>query len=140
MRRREHPDKTFYRGNVELSELADSMNTVYRTVEENGLGEGIPEKLEREIKVISEVFGISRNAAILLPCIVERSLGNGCDADDLSDFVGCSNIEFLGYFSCLDEMEGHGVISHSTRGGGREIYYITREAGETIEKGVPFKP
>lgn len=44
MRRREHPDKTFYRGNVELS-----------------------------------------------------------------DFVGCSNIEFLGYFSCLDEMEGPGV-------------------------------
>ena len=52
MRRREHPDKTFYRGNVELSDL-----------------------------------------------------------------VGCSNIEFLGYISCLDEMEGHGVISHSTRGG-----------------------
>ena len=140
MRRREHPDKSFYRGNVELSELADSLNTVYRTVDENGLGEGVPEKLEREIKVISEVFGISRNAAFLLPCIVERSLGNGCDADDLSDFVGCSNIEFLGYFGCLDEMEGHGVISHSNRGGGREFYYVTREAGETIEKGVPFKP
>ena len=140
MRRREQAEKNFFGGNVKLSGLTACLNNVYKTVHEGGLGEGVLEKLDKDLKSISKTFGISDNAAILLPYIVEHNVNNGCDADDLAGFVGCSNIEFIGFHSALEEMERHGVIYHTTRGGGRYFFFVSREALKTIEKDEPFKP
>ena len=140
MRRRDQTEKNFFGGNVTLSSLTASLNVVYKTVHESGLGEGVVEKLDKDLRVISDIFGISSTAAILLTYIVEHNVNNGCDEDDLAGFVGCSNIEFIGFRSALEEMEHHGVIYHTTRGGGRNIYYVSREALKTIEKDEPFQP
>ena len=140
MRRREPADKKFFGGNVNLSGLTSSLNTIFKTVQENGLAEGVMEKLDKELHTISNCFGISTKAAILLPYIVEHNVNNGCDADDLAGFVGCSNIEFIGFYSDLEEMENRGVIYHCTRNGGRYLYFLSREATRTIEKDVSFEP
>lgn len=140
MRRREPTEKNFFEGNVKLSRLATSMNNVFKTIQEAGLAEGVEESLEKDIRVISDSFGISPKAAILLPYIVEHNMTNGSDADDLAGFVGCSNIEFFGFRPQLEEMEKRGVIGSNNQRCGRTRYFLTREALKAIEKDNKFQP
>ena len=140
MRRRNQTEKNFFGGNVTLSRLTASLNVVYKTVQESGLDEGIREKLEGDLRVISDSFGISDKASILLPYIVEENAMNGCDADSLAGFVGCSNIEFIGFHSALEEMEHRGVIYHTSHGTRHDVFFVSREALKTIEKDEPFQP
>ena len=140
MRRREPTEKNFFEGNVKLSRLATSMNNVFKTIQEAGLAEGVEESLEKDIRVISDSFGISSKAAILLPYIVEHNMTNGSDADDLAGFVGCSNIEFFGFRPQLEEMEKRGVIGANNQRCGRIRYFLSREALKAIEKDDKFTP
>ena len=140
MRRREPTEKNFFEGNVKLSRLATSMNNVFKTIQEAGLAEGVEESLEKDIRFISDSFGISPKAAILLPYIVEHNMTNGSDADDLAGFVGCSNIEFFGFRPQLEEMEKRGVIGANNQRCGRIRYFLSREALKAIEKDDKFTP
>lgn len=140
MRRREPTEKNFFEGNVKLSRLTTSMNNVFKTIQEAGLAEGVEESLKDDIRVISDSFGISPKAAILLPYIVEHNMTNGSDADDLAGFVGCSNIEFFGFRPQLEEMEKRGVIGANNQRCGRIRYFLSREALKAIEKDDKFTP
>jgi len=140
MRRREPTEKNFFEGNVKLSRLATSMNNVFKTIQEAGLAEGVEESLEKDIRVISDSFGISPKAAILLPYIVEHNMTNGSDVDELAGFVGCSNIEFFGFRPQLEEMEKRGVIGANNQRCGRIRYFLSREALKAIEKDDKFTP
>ena len=141
MRRREQTDKTFFEGNVDLPQLAASLNKIFKTVEKDGLGQETFTELEKEIQTVSSKLGVSKKAAILLGYIVEHSATNGSDDDDLANYVGCSNIEFIGFRSALEELDNHGVITHIQRGPAHRLcYYVTREALKTIEKDAEFIP
>ena len=141
MRRREQTDKTFFEGNVDLPQLAASLNKIFKTVEKDGLGQETFTELEKEIQTVSSKLGVSKKAAILLGYIVEHSATNGSDDDDLANYVGCSNIEFIGFRSALEELDNHGVITHIQRGPAHRLcYYVTLEALKTIEKDAEFIP
>lgn len=141
MRRREQTDKTFFEGNVDLPQLAASLNKIFKTVEKDGLGQETFTELEKEIQTVSSKLGVSKKAAILLGYIVEHSATNGSDDDDLANYVGCSNIEFIGFRSALEELDNHGVITHIQRGPAHRLcYYVTREALKTIVKDAEFIP
>ena len=140
MRRREPTAKNFFGGNIRLSRLTTSMNNVYKLIQESGLAEGVEQTLEKDLRVISDSFGISPKAAVLLPYIVEHNSTNGSDADDLAGFVGCSNIEFFGLHPLLEEMERRGVICCNGQHGGRIRYFLSREALKAIEKDDKFTP
>ena len=116
MRRREQTDKTFFEGNVDLPQLAASLNKIFKTVDKDGLGQETFTELEKEIQTVSSKLGVSKKAAILLGYIVEHSATNGSDDDDLANYVGCSNIEFIGFRSAIEELDNHGVITHIQRG------------------------
>ena len=140
MRRKEQNDKHFFDGSIDLPELAASLNRIYKAVQKDGLGDRTMTELEREIQTVSDGFGISQKAAVLLACIVENSSSNGCDEDDLAEYVGCSNIEFIGFRPSLEELEGRSVVLQALKGGRRICYFVSREALKTIEKGVDFVP
>ena len=138
MRRTNNSDKHFFPGNAALPELAACMNTIYKKVDAEGYGEGTVQELKSEIQSVSDRFGISPQAAVLLPAILENSARNGCDDDDLSGYVGCSNIEFLGFRDALRELEGLSIITRRFGRGNR--YLVTREAVKTVERGADFVP
>ena len=141
MRRREQTDKTFFEGNVDLPQLAASLNKIFKTVDKDGLGQETFTELEKEIQTVSSKLGVSKKAAILLGYIVEHSATSGSDDDDLANYVGCSNIEFIGFRSSIEELDNHGVITHIQRGPAHRLcYYVTREALKTIEKDAEFIP
>ena len=136
--RKTNNDKHFFIGNTKLPELASSLDSIYRKVDTEGLGEGTIQELKAEIESVSKRFGISPKAAVLLAAILEHSGGNGCDDDDLSGYVGCSNIQFFGFREALRELEEQSIITRRFGRGNR--YAVTRETEKTIEKGSDFVP
>ena len=95
MRRRD--DKEFFEGSVELHALASGLNHIYKTVQKGGLTEEAMLSLSEDVSGVASHFGISPKGAILLGLITENNAMNGSDQDDLAGYVGCSNIEFIGF-------------------------------------------
>ena len=140
MRRREsNPGKSFFAANAELPTLAASLDSIYKKVNAEGLGEETSHELEEDIQTVSDRFGISPKAAVLLAAILENDAKNGCDDDDLSGYVGCSNIEFIGFRGAIREMEDKGIVSRRN-GRCNNRYVMGREALKAVEKGTAFTP
>ena len=139
MRRKdENNDKHCFMGEAGLPELAASLDRIYKKVDATGLGEDTMHELKGDIEAVSDRFGISPKAAVLLAAILEKSAGNGCDDDDLSGYVGCSNIEFIGFREPLREMEGLSIITRRFGRGNR--YAVSRETLKAVEKDTDFVP
>ena len=139
MRRRDTgTSKNFFAANAELPTLAASLDRIYKKVNAEGLGEGTSHELETDIQAVADRFGISPKAAVLLPAILENSFKNGCDDDDLSGYVGCSNIEFIGFRGAIREMEDRDIINRRTGRGNR--YVVSRETLRAVEKDTEFVP
>ena len=116
-------DKHCFMGETALPELAASLDSIYKKVDSDGLGENTMHELKNEIEAVSDRFGISPKAAVLLAAILEKSGGNGCDDDDLSGYVGCSNIQFIGFREALRELEGQSIITRVAPHKFREVSY-----------------
>ena len=137
-RKEENHDKTWYPGMAEIPGLVASLDRIYKKVNADGLGEETALALSDDIRRVQERFAISPKAAVLLAAILENNPRNGCDDDDLSGYIGCSNIEFLGFREHLRELEDLSIILHRSSRGNRYVMY--QEAVKAIEKDVDFKP
>ena len=133
-------EKAFFEGTVTLPALAECLNRIYKAVDKEGLTQENSLALKDDVKAVADHFGISPRAAVLLAHITEQSGGNGSDEDDLSRFVGCSNIEFIGFRDDLAAMERRGVVIRATTRGRRCFFVVSAEAGKSIETGCEYKP
>ena len=131
-------EKEFYAECAELPGLAASMDRIRKTIDKDGFGKDTVQELEADIRAVADRFGVSPTAAVLIPAILENNFKNGCDDDDLSGYVGCSNIEFLGFRPALRELEERDIISR--RGGRGNRYLMSREAVKAVEKDTEFVP
>ena len=138
MRRNENNDKHCFMGGAAIPELAASLDIIYKRVDKEGLGQETQHELMNEIKSVCDRFGISPRAAVLLAAILEMSGANGCDDDDLSKYVGCSHIQFIGFQDAIRELEDLSIISR--RFGRNNHYYVSREALKAVEKDADFVP
>ena len=139
MRRENNAGKNFFAGNAGLSGLAASLDSIYKKINAEGLGESTTLELEKDIQAVSERFGVSPKAALLLPAILENNCKNGCNDDDLSEYIGCSNIEFIGFRKALREMEDLGIINRRS-GRSNNRYVMGREALKAVENDSEFEP
>ena len=80
-----------------LPRLAASLDRIYKKVKVEGFAEDKDNGLDEDIRCVRERFSIGERAAVLLAAILENNARNGCDDDDLSGYIGCSNIEFIGF-------------------------------------------
>ena len=139
MRRRDE-SKSFSGENITLPVLASELNIIYKAVQKDGLSDDVSLSLAPDIERVAGHFGISPKGAVLLAHIAEHNVTNGTDEDDLAAFVGCSNIEFIGFHEALSEMEKRGVVIRGGSRGRRVVYLLSREAARCIEDGGEFVP
>ena len=118
--------------------LAASLDRIYKKVNTEGFAEEDEHDLDEDIRRVRERFAIGDRAAVLLAAILENNPRNGCDDDDLSNYIGCSNIEFLGFREPLRQLEDLGIVIHRSNRGNR--YVMCREAIRSIEKDTDFQP
>ena len=131
-------EKNFSSGMAGLPTLAASLDRIYKRVDEEGLSEEASEALAEDIEAVAGRFSVSPKAAVLLAAILEHNARNGCDDDDLSHYIGCSNIEFIGFRAALRELEDMDVINRRSRRG--DNYVMSREALRAVEKDTDFVP
>ena len=133
-----HTEKHTATGRLELKGLVASLNRIYTIVNASGFCEESVQDLEKDIKVVSDHFGISSRASVLLAAILNYTSKHGCDDADLSHYVRCSNIEFFDFHSTIREMEETGVIiRHDSF---NDNYMVSREAVKAIERETAFVP
>ena len=118
---------------------AACLDAIYKTVDVEGLSDEVMKRLGRQVHAVSRHFGIGSYAAVLLAAILEKSYANhNMDDEDLAQYVGCSNIEFIQYHADLREMTRAGVIQEYKSN--RRFYRITPEAVKSIETESAFTP
>ena len=132
-----NPNKTYSPAGTELPGIVTNLNNIYKKVNAEGFGDEAALALESDIKAVSDRFGISPKASVLLAAILENNGRNGCDENDLSEYIGCTRIEFIGFHAALREMEGRDVVTRRTRGNN---YSVCREALRAIERDADFVP
>ena len=132
-----NPNKTYSAAGTELPGIVNSLNNIYKKVNAEGFGDETALALESDIKAVSDRFGISPKASVLLAAILENNGRNGCDENDLSEYIGCTSIEFIGFHAALREMEGRDVVTRRTRGNN---YSVCRGALRAIEGDAEFMP
>ena len=138
MKKRE--DKNFFGGNVQLHALVTSLDRIYKDVDAVGLNEESSMNLQEDIDLVAGHFGITPKQAVLLGHIVEHNTMNGSDTDSLAEYMGCSNIEFIGFHEDLKELEKKGVILRGGMRGRKVVYVLSNEAAKSVETGEEFKP
>lgn len=115
------------------------LNRIYRVVNIQGCSDEVLETLKDDVSVVSESFGISAQAVVLLAAILEKTNTSNCmDREDLAEYLGCSNIEFIGCSASLVELEKKGIVQ--ANGSRRERYRVTNEAFKAIERDIKFVP
>ena len=137
-RRTNNKEKCFSAASAGLPSLAASLDRIFKKVNETGLGDEASHELEKDIESVAGRFGISPKAAVLLAAILEHNARNGCDDDDLSQYIGCSNIEFIGFRSAIRELEDLDIVNRRSRRG--DNYVMSREALRAVEKDTDFVP
>ena len=138
MKKRE--DKNFFGGNVQLHALVTSLDRIYKDVDAVGLNEESSMNLQEDIDLVAGHFGITPKQAVLLGHIVEHNTMNGSDTDSLAEYMGCSNIEFIGFHEDLKDLEKKGVILRGGMRGRKVVYVLSNEAAKSVETGEEFKP
>ncbi len=139
MIRKPRTEKKFNLGDDTLKNAAASLNRIFKTVELEGLSEDAVSAHADDIRIVSERFGVCPKAAVLFAAILEKTnSSNSCDDEDLANYVGCTNIEFLGFHEALRELEDKGVVTHG--GSRRPSYRATTEAVKAVEKDTEFTP
>ena len=137
-RRTNNKEKCFSAANAGLPSLAASLDRIFKKVDETGLGDEASHELEKDIEAVAGRFGVSPKAAVLLAAVLEHTARNGCDDDDLSQYIGCSNIEFIGFRSAIRELEDLDIVNRRSRRG--DNYVMSREALRAVEKDTDFVP
>lgn len=139
MIRKPRTEKNFTPENTFEMSTAACLNRIFKKVEIEGLSEDAAGELAEDIRTIADKFGIAPKAAVLLAAILEKSnCSNGCDEEDLANYIGCTNIEFIGFHEALRQMEDNGMLNISK--GLRKCFIVTPELLKSVEKETVFEP
>ena len=145
MRKTREPDmfteKSFLSEDETVQNQAACLNRIYRKVNSEGLSADTVQELRDDIDYIAEFYSIDNQSAVLLAAILEKSATNNLmDDEDLAQYLGCTNIEFIRYHKNLREMDKAGIIQIGGGRGPRRCYRATPETLKAVENNCEFKP
>lgn len=140
MRRiKQNTDKNFAGEDKTAMSAAACLNRIFRKVDNEGLSEDAITGLEEDLKSVAVRFSISPRAAVILAAVLEHNGSRGGVNDEgLAMYLGCTNIEFIGFHDCLKELTGRGIVSESAGCSGG--YEVTAEALKAVEEDSEFVP
>lgn len=143
-KKEQHPmfeEKGFISEDESVMNQAACLNRIYRKVNHGGLLADVVLELESDIKYVAGFYRIDNIGAVLLAAILEKSATNNLmDDEDLAQYLGCTNIEFIRYHEQLRNMDKAGIIQMGGGRGSRRCYRVTPETLKAVEINGEFKP
>ena len=139
MIRKPRTEKNFTPEDSQQMTLAACLNRIFKKVEIEGLSADAAGELAEDIRLVVDRFNVCPKAAVLLAAIIEKTgSSNACDEEDLANYIGCTNIEFIGFHEAIRQMEDGGMIAMGR--GRRRCICVTQEVLKAVEKDCEFVP
>lgn len=119
---------------------AACLNRIYRKVNAAGLCEETLVGLRKDTHYVAGRYGLDPEGVVLMAAILEKSPTNSLvDEEDLAQYLGCTNIEFIRFHGLLRSMEKAGIIEVVSHGP-RSCFRVTQETLKAVEANGPFTP
>ncbi len=144
MKKEQHPmfdDKGFISEDESVMNQAACLNRIYRKVNLEGLTADSIQVLCDDIDYVAGFYHIDNQSAVLLAAILEKSATNNLmDDEDLAQYLGCTNIEFIRYHEHLRNMDKAGIIQMCGGRNSRRCYRVSPETLKAVESNGEFQP
>lgn len=122
----------------ETMSLSACLNRIRIKIDQDSYTDRTVEKLKADFDYVQQKMGLCPEEAAILSCVLENTHGyHSCDDEDIAKFMGCTNIEFIGFRKYLVSL-AHKRIVRSTKAGGNMAYIILKEASQAIIEDKEF--
>lgn len=122
----------------ETMSLSACLNRIRIKVEQDNYTDTTVDELKADFEYVQQKMGLCPEEATILACVLENTHGfHSCDDEDIAKFMGCTNIEFIGFRKYLDSL-AHKRIVRSTKARGNMAYIILKEASQAIIEDKEF--
>ena len=141
-KKEQHPmfeEKGFISEDESVLNQAACLNRIYRKVNYEGLTADSIQELRDDIDYVAEFYHIDNQSAVLLAAILEKSATNNLmDDEDLAQYLGCTNIEFISFRKYLQSLAQKRIVRIGRNRGGDATYQVMPEACEAIVNDTAF--
>ena len=118
---------------------AACLNRIMIKVRSNGYNDEIVESLKDDFAYVGDKFGICTEETAMLSFVLEKSTDFcRCDDGDIADFLGCTNIEFIGFRKYLQSLAQKRIVRIGRNRGCDATYQVMPEASEAIVNDAQF--
>ena len=122
----------------ETMSLSACLNRIMIKVEQDTYIDSTVEELKADFDYVQQKMGLCPEEAAILSCVLENTHGfHSCDDEDIAKFMGCTNIEFIGFRQYLDSL-AHKRVVRVNKGRGSFSYVILKEASQAIVEDKEF--
>lgn len=120
-------------------DMANCLNRIMIKVRQDGFNDDSIESLMKDFEYVNGKFGVCQEEAALLSFVLEKSNDYcRCDNDDLAEFLGCTNIEFIGYRKYLQSLAHKRIVRIGRNRSGDSTYQVMPEATQAIIDDIPY--
>ena len=126
------PDKMIPQDLVSMT-LTACLNRIMLRVSNDKYTNESREVLDGDLTYVCGKLGICPEEAVLLSFVLENNgTFSSCDDEDLASFLGCTNIEFIGYRKHLRSLSQKRIVRIGTNRSGIATYRVLNAACEAI--------
>ena len=130
-------DMTMVKDNGVMS-LPACLNRIRKNVHGVGINDIVLEELKGDFEYVENKMGVCAEEAAILSCIIEKGSGfRSCQDEDIAEFMGLTNIEFIGQRHHLDSLVKKRIIKITSRRMD-ESYVLQRDAYNAIREDKEF--
>ena len=123
----------------ETMSMAACLNRIMIKVRRQSFNDNTIESLKDDFAYVGEKFAICPEEAALLSFVLEKSNDFcRCDDGDLANFLGCTNIEFIGFRKYLQSLSQKRIVRIGRNRGGDATYQVMPEACDAIVNDTAF--
>lgn len=144
MRKKRHMDPFKMDADVEPRDMvtmstAACLNRIMVKVRAKNYNNEIVEGLKEDFAYVGEKFGICPEETAMLSFVLEKSSDFcKCDDGDIADFLGCTNIEFMGFRKYLQTLAQKRIVRIGKNRGFDATYQVMPDAYEAIVNDTSF--
>ena len=122
----------------DVMSMAACLNRIRINVHGVGINDIVLEDLKSDFEYVGDKMGVCVEEAAILSCIIEKGSGfRSCQDEDIAEFMGLTNIEFIGQRHHLDSLVKKRIIKITSRRMD-ESYVLQRDAYNAIREDKEF--
>lgn len=123
----------------ETMSMSACLNRIMLGIKNKSYSKSLVEEMKDDFDYVGNKFSICPEESAILACVLENSCGySSCDEEDMAEFIGCTNIEFIGFHKHLNSLARKRIVRISKGRIGSRSYSVLKEASEAIINDIEY--